>query len=75
MQLNKNVRHVLFYVMNYGAKVDGITMQGLLQIVFGREEHIVTEREFFEYLNPVLFLIFEVVAGVYGGLLYDLEEL
>lgn len=33
-----------------------------------------TEREFFEYLNPVLFIIFEVVAGVYAGMLYDLEH-
>ena len=32
------------------------------------------EREFFGYLNPVLFIIFEVVAGFYAGLLYDSEK-
>lgn len=33
-----------------------------------------TEREFFEYLNWVLFFVFEILAGIYGGWLWSQEE-
>ena len=33
-----------------------------------------TERELFEFLNGFLFVIFLVLAGVFGGYLYNKEK-